>query len=321
MAGRVFRLLQRASFHMMIVPMKTQKQWKPDFAECVSKEQDILSSQLALIRSAIMHPGEKGGAVEDLVRAFLRDLLPHEYGLGTGFIAYHDPKCISGKAPAFKYDRKRDKIKLSGQLDVIIYDAIRGGPIIRLGNRAVYPLESVFAYVEVKANLDRKELRRCLDQAVLLRSLQTKFYRFPAEGTYTKDVLGAGKEMLSVRSHIFALAATGLPNNHLSLANTIKRMASRNMAFISGMYVGGVGYFQSHHCETNDDPQEGEIESAPAESALGVFKIALHRSLSRFPRIEKHWSAALDTYYQQRPPERLLFEGPIPQVPTKKDGA
>jgi hypothetical protein len=306
---------------MTMMIMNSKREWKPNFTECVSREQEILNSQLALIRSAIMHPGEKGGAVEDLIRTFLRDMLPHEYGIGSGFIAYHDPKCIQGKAPAYRYDFKRDKIGITGQLDVVIYDAIRGGPLLRLGSREVYPIESVFAYVEVKANLDRKELKKCLDQAVLLRSLQTKFYRFPAENTFTKDLLGAGKDMLSIRSHVFALGASNLPTDHASLARTIQRMAAKKKAFISGMYVGGVGYFQSHHCETKDDPRDGDFESAPADNALSIFKIALNRSLSRFPRVEKQWSAAIDTYYQPTPPERVLMEVPIPMATSKENGA
>ena len=59
---------------------------------------------------------EKGRALEQAVFHLLRELLPGEYGLSTGFIAYHADGTI----------------KLSPQLDIIIYDAVRTGPLARL---------------------------------------------------------------------------------------------------------------------------------------------------------------------------------------------
>ena len=97
----------------------------PQFAELNKIEEELLVAKLQATRKAIFHAGEKGRALEYEVRTLLRRILPAEYGLSTGFVVYHttDGPC------------------LSSQLDIIIYDALRSGPIISLETCDVFPLE------------------------------------------------------------------------------------------------------------------------------------------------------------------------------------
>jgi hypothetical protein len=110
---------------------------QPNFSDLRQIEEKAILARLEAVRKTISHAGEKGRALESEVIKLLSTFLPEEYGLSTGFIAYHTS---SG-------------IKLSPQLDIIIYDSIRGGPLARLGSCDVFPLESVYAYVEVKASI------------------------------------------------------------------------------------------------------------------------------------------------------------------------
>jgi hypothetical protein len=75
--------------------------------------------------------------LEHAVTALLREFLPAEYGLGNGFVVW-----LSPTGP-----------RLSRQLDIVIYDALRSGPLVRLSTCDVFPLEAVYGYVEVKATL------------------------------------------------------------------------------------------------------------------------------------------------------------------------
>jgi len=109
----------------------------PDLTELTKIEAEILSARLKTVRASISHAGEKGRDLEFHVRRLLRDLLPAEYGVTTGFVAYVE----------------NDKVKLSSQLDIIIYDAVRSSPLIRLESSDVLPLEAVYGYVEVKSTL------------------------------------------------------------------------------------------------------------------------------------------------------------------------
>ena len=251
------------------------KRWRPDFKECIHIEEELIAAKLRLIRSSISHPSEKGSAAEEHVIDFIRSLLPSEYGIGKGFITYHNNKCLKGKINKWEYNSFEDTIELSPQLDIVIYDALRGGPLIRLGDREVYPIENVFGYIEVKMRMDRKELFKCIKQSYILRKIQTKFYRIPISGTYTGEALGAGKKMMQIRSFIFAFDSANLPTDHLKLRPIIKEYCSKTKGFISGMYINGIGFFKSHHCNTSHDPKKGEIESESVEKALATFKFAL----------------------------------------------
>ena len=109
----------------------------PDFTKLTALEEVALAARLDAIRATITHGGEKGRALEQSVLLLLRDILPAEYGLSTGFVAY----------------RADGEIKLSRQLDIIIYDAVRTGPLARLTACDVFPLEAVYGYVEIKATI------------------------------------------------------------------------------------------------------------------------------------------------------------------------
>ena len=108
----------------------------PDYNRMAQLSEKALEAKLALVRSSITHAGEKGGVIENAAASLIRGMLPIEYGVGTGFVAHR---------PA-----NGEQTQLSRQLDVIIYDALRSGPIVRLGGCDVYPLEAVFAYVDIK---------------------------------------------------------------------------------------------------------------------------------------------------------------------------
>ena len=110
---------------------------RPDFLVLSEIEEKLLVSKLEAVRHAISHAGEKGRSLEAQVTILLRDFLPGEYGLTTGFIVHH-----TENGP-----------RLFPQLDIIIFNPVRSGPITRLLTCDVLPLEAVYGYVEVKASL------------------------------------------------------------------------------------------------------------------------------------------------------------------------
>ncbi len=97
----------------MTAPAMTEA---PKFLELNAIQGSLLLAKLEAVIAAIAHAGEKGRALENGVRTLLRSILPAEYGLSTGFVVYHTA----------------DGSRLSSQLDIIIYDALRSGPIVLL---------------------------------------------------------------------------------------------------------------------------------------------------------------------------------------------
>src|SRR6185312_5875169 len=75
-------------------PLK--KAGKPDsqgdtaanFAAVVALDENLLKARLSAARLALAHPGEKGRSLEAYVVDLVRQMLPVEYGVSTGFIAH-----------------------------------------------------------------------------------------------------------------------------------------------------------------------------------------------------------------------------------------
>lgn len=174
----------------------------PDFLALSKIEEDLLVSKLNAARKAISHAGEKGRNLEAEVTTLLRSFLPEEYGLTTGFVVYH-----AHNGPT-----------LSPQLDVIIYDPIRSGPIARLATCDVLPLEAVYGYVEVKASLqstsdNAKEfadnsIETCIKKNQQIRSMTERRFWSPVAGSPVQAQL-VKKDWMSIRSYVFAFEAEG----------------------------------------------------------------------------------------------------------------
>ena len=92
-----------------------KRKFHPDINTFSEAEAEILSARVKGVRAAVDHAGEKGRSNEISVLGLLWQYLPAEYGLSTGFIAYHDLHCVRNG----QYDASRDMIHLSGQVDII----------------------------------------------------------------------------------------------------------------------------------------------------------------------------------------------------------
>jgi hypothetical protein len=90
-------------------------------------------------RNASGHPGFKGESFEEHFQSFLRKYLPKGLDIPTGILV--DAKGNSSR-----------------QLDVIISDGLKIPIFYSSGERRVIPVEGAYAVIEVKANLDTKEL-------------------------------------------------------------------------------------------------------------------------------------------------------------------
>ena len=103
-----------------------------------SLDREVLN-QLDLTKS-IEHPGESGRAREQIVAAYLRRVVPADFGISTGFV----------------FDAKGG---ISRQMDVIIY---RTGyhPVLEIGGIRHFMVESVVAVLENKASITSTQALR-----------------------------------------------------------------------------------------------------------------------------------------------------------------
>jgi hypothetical protein len=234
-------------------------------------EQQILDCQLAVVRESISHGGEKGVALEGYVRHLLRDQLPQEYGVTSGFIAY--PRAA----------REDDETPLSGQLDVIVYDALRCSPLVRLPTCDIVPLEAVLACIEVKTTVTATgegdaSLHKCLEQAQGIRRQTVRWFW---RNTGRNSAVPVGVNCVSPRTYLFALEGPEPATIMRGLATGMRTLGEH--AEFSGVFIGTSGFFRSRP-KTPGERWTPDMKHVPQAEALSAFKHALLHDLARYPR-------------------------------------
>jgi hypothetical protein len=130
--------------------------------EEVSKQ---LLSEFRKTAAGISHPVGKGDQREAAFSKFLEDYLPTRYSVGRGEVITPENR-------------------VSGQLDIIIFDASRCPVLIKSESHSVYPIESVYGAISMKSTLDAAALKDGYENIASLKSilLQSSFTHSPSPG-------------------------------------------------------------------------------------------------------------------------------------------
>lgn len=270
------------------------KQISPDFLELSRIEEDFLTGRLEATRKSIYHAGEKGRSLEGEVMTFLRTFLPSEYALSTGFVVYHS---VGG-------------IRLSPQLDIVIYDPLRSGPIARLTTCDVFPLEAVYGYVEVKASIVStsddasspagNSIEECIAINKELRNMTERRFWMPVSDSPVEARIESIKDFLAIRSYVFAFSAEGdTAKNPPVLAQRIATVLRRtgNPAHLHGLFIAGSAFYSTRPVDKGTAKPEDYFHVRFTEShPLAAFKWTLLHDLARFTRIPKDWAPGIDQY-------------------------
>jgi hypothetical protein len=115
--------------------------------------------------ASINHGPGKGDLREDTFRKFLDDYLPTRYGVGQGQVI----------TPANR---------VSGQLDIVIYDPLHCPRLIASASHSIYPVESVYGAISMKSHLDSEELKEAFQNIASLKAIlpQQGFSHSPTSG-------------------------------------------------------------------------------------------------------------------------------------------
>lgn len=105
---------------------------------------DPLIDKLAILTSHLSHPAEKGRLAELVISQWLTAFLPKKYSVSTGFVAAID---------------EEKKTLISPQRDIIIYDELHCSPIWKTDVGGLFPIESVYATIEVKTKLKKGSIK------------------------------------------------------------------------------------------------------------------------------------------------------------------
>jgi len=187
--------------------------------------QDLLRSKIvsavsqAKAASGFSHQGVKGTVLELLISQLFEPLLPADIGVGTGQII-DSYSC-----------------KMSGQIDIILYNKAILPPILVDDKVGIFPIESVLYTIEVKTTLNATELKVAHEHA---KDLANNFGYLPG----LKDEHGKEKHhsIEKLRSVIFALNSD-LTGNGLNEAERYKKLYGEDTAHLRAICVAGKEYW------------------------------------------------------------------------------
>ncbi len=124
------------------------------------------------ITKQIEHNGVKGSAREDLLKDYLKKLLPEKYSITSGIII----------------DNNQNQSK---QQDFIIHDAFNCPSFFKTESNSILPIESVYATIEIKSTLDYSTLEQSVKNVESVRKLNKLPNRNIISNTYN-DVYPLG---------------------------------------------------------------------------------------------------------------------------------
>ena len=140
------------------------------------------------------HNPSSGENLEDIVAKFLIHHLPRRFGVKSGLVISHDDV-------------------FSNQADVLVVDDQNNSPLYPDSKNQIWPVESVYALIEVKAKLDRASLEDSIAKGRRFKSLKRRFCMTKTPAHFIDDSLFAIWAFESLRpntlkSHLIDL----LPN-------------------------------------------------------------------------------------------------------------
>jgi hypothetical protein len=101
------------------------------------------------------HSPTEGAFCESMLRTFMRQVIPHQFSVDTGFV-----RGLPAKIPGI--NGKFIDLVASPQLDIIIHDTTHFSPIFRYDDVVVVHPEAVVAIIEVKKRLTSNTLKEAL---------------------------------------------------------------------------------------------------------------------------------------------------------------
>ena len=189
---------------------------------------DLISKQMLAdfekARASVPHSGEKGRVLEKILKKFLRQYLPQNLDISTGFIV--DTKGNSSK-----------------QLDIIISDAGKTPIFYQEEEIRTIPVECVFAVIEVKSALDSGEIISCYENMKSIKKLEKLAWKQPLDGfTLTDSLYGQDWEIWPINYFVFSLDSMNLNSvkELMDKINSEEKLSVSNRIDMIGVLDKGV---------------------------------------------------------------------------------
>jgi hypothetical protein len=175
------------------------------------------------------HYGERGRIAEEIIKSVLEKTLPKRFSIGTGVIFSADGQ-------------------VSSQTDIVIYDNFHNSPLLSEFGSCVFPVETVYATVEVKSVLTKVELRKSMDAIMRMRSVGKKRH-YVVQGVAVE--VGKPPRAISLkqiqtvppRNYIVAFSQRGLGPTYERFTANLRKCLDEDDSHVHGVCVLDQNWF------------------------------------------------------------------------------
>lgn len=156
------------------------------------------------------HRGELGRITEEIIKSVLERILPRRFSIGTGII-------INSAG------------LVSAQTDIVIYDNFFNSPLLSEYGARVFPVECVYATIEVKSVLSLKELKKGISDIMLLRKI----------GSNKQYIVDQRSAVVTTppRSYIVGFRQSGLGRDYNQFRTKLAMILNDGDAHVHGVCV------------------------------------------------------------------------------------
>ena len=192
-----------------------------------------LQADFEFLSGQLSHSLSTGEAREFVLKELLRQYLPAKLGIEKGIII----SSAENESP-------------SKQIDIIIYDKLNTPTLYNAENLRIFPIEGVYAVIEVKSNLNSKTLNEAIENIRSVKRMTKKAF-FEQKGAIIRTVNLYGKEQehFPVVGFIFSYSGIKMTkilkdeiekgDNLSNLENNIDTVSILNNAVITNQTVDG----------------------------------------------------------------------------------
>jgi hypothetical protein len=191
--------------------------------------QDLAHRSQKELGRLMPHYGERGRIAEEIIKSVLEKTLPKRFSIGTGVIFSADGQ-------------------ISSQTDIVIYDNFHNSPLLSEFGSCVFPVETVYATVEVKSVLTRVELRKSMDAIMRMRSVGKKRH-YVVQGVAVE--VGKPPRAISLkhiqtvppRNYIVAFSQRGLGPTYERFTANLRKCLDTDDSHVHGVCVLDQNWF------------------------------------------------------------------------------
>jgi hypothetical protein len=245
----------------------------------IEKREKAIISELQEKQVAIDDRTGKGLSTENVIeKALIRPFLPPRFECTKGAV-------ITSKKPE----------QQSPAIDRVIFDKSAAPPLMHDIAHSIFPIESVCGLVEITVYLDSRKLKDDIEQMAPIKAMTTRRYLVPIPDTTTR-VTAQEVESLSPRSYVIGLPAD--PNWKPKTIAAALREIQLDLGpptHIHGLYVLGIGFFQTIPVEDENEPMY-RVKAWTRPDRLFRFSDSFRQSFDRWGSLQQGWTVDLSNY-------------------------